>query len=177
VTLDRQRSSSQQAVHFAANQIGSGVHDVVVACGTERMSQIPLGANVGDGLGTPFTKSMADQYDLVSQGLSAERIAEKWGISREEADEFAAESQDKAGIAQKEGRFKGEMIPVPGKKKTKNSDGAETWEDATIDFDEGIRPGTTPERSWVRSRRASRKMASTMRAIRARSPMAPQPSC
>jgi acetyl-CoA acyltransferase len=145
VTLDRQCSSSQQAVHFAANQIGSGVHQVVVAGGTEWMSQIPLGANMGQGLGVPFTKSMGDQYDLVSQGLSAERIAEKWGVSREEADEFAAESQRKAGVAQAEGRFKGEMIPVPGKKKSKNADGTENWEDATIDFDEGIRPGTTPE--------------------------------
>jgi acetyl-CoA acyltransferase len=88
---------------------------------------------------------MSEQYDLTSQGLSAERIAERWGISREEADEFAAESQEKAAVAQKEGRFKREIIPVPGKKKTKNPDGTENWEDATIDFDEGIRPGTTPE--------------------------------
>lgn len=145
VTLDRQCSSSQQAVHFAANQVGSGTHEIVVAAGTEWMSQIPLGANMGKDLGFPFTQSMRDQYDLTSQGLSAERIAERWGITREEADEFAAESQEKAAIAQKEGRFKSEMIPVPGKKKTKNADGTENWEDAIIDFDEGIRPGTTPE--------------------------------
>ena len=145
VTLDRQCSSSQQAVHFAANQIASGVHDVVVAGGTEFMSQIPLGANMGKDMGFPFTQSMRDQYDLTSQGLSAERIADKWGINREEADEFGAESQQKAARAQKEGRFKSEMIPVPGKKKTKNADGSEQWDDATIDFDEGIRPGTTPE--------------------------------
>jgi len=145
ITLDRQCSSSQQAVHFAANQIASGVHDVVVAGGTEWMSQVPLGSNVGQNLGYPFTQAMSDQYDLTSQGLSAERIADKWGISREEADEFGADSQQKAARAQKEGRFKGEMIPVPGKKKTKNADGIEEWEDATIDFDEGIRPNTTPE--------------------------------
>lgn len=145
ITLDRQCSSSQQAVHFAANQIGSGAHDVVVAGGTEWMSQIPLGANVGQNLGFPFTQAMRDQYDLVSQGLSAERIAERWGISREEADEFGAESQEKAATAQKEGRFKNEMIPVKGNKKTKNPDGSENWEEAMIDFDEGIRPGTTPE--------------------------------
>jgi acetyl-CoA acyltransferase len=100
---------------------------------------------MGQNLGTPFTKAMADQYDLTSQGLSAERIADKWGITREEADEFGAESQQKAAVAAKEGRFKNEMIPVPGKKKTKNADGTENWEDAIIDFDEGIRPGTTPE--------------------------------
>lgn len=145
VTLDRQCSSSQQAVHFAANQIGSGTHDVVVAGGTEFMSQIPLGANMGQNLGYPFTAAMQSQYDLTSQGLSAERIADKWGISREEADEFGAESQQKAATAAREGRFKREIIPVPGKKKTKNADGTENWEDATIDFDEGIRPGTTPE--------------------------------
>lgn len=145
VTLDRQCSSSQQAVHFAANQIAAGVHDVVVAGGTEWMSQIPLGANVGKDMGYPFTTAMSDQYDLTSQGLSAERIAEKWGISREEADEFGAESQSKAARAREEGRFKNEIIPVPGKKKTKNPDGTENWEDAIIDADEGIRPGTTPE--------------------------------
>jgi acetyl-CoA acyltransferase len=145
VTLDRQCSSSQQAVHFAANQIGSGAHEVVVAGGTEFMSQIPLGANMGQNLGYPFTAAMQAQYDLTSQGLSAERIAEKWGISREEADEFGADSQQKAATAAREGRFRKEIIPVPGKKKTKNADGSENWEDATIDFDEGIRPGTTPE--------------------------------
>ncbi len=145
VTLDRQCSSSQQAVHFAANQIGSGTHDVVVAGGTEFMSQIPLGANMGQNLGFPFTQAMSDLYDLSSQGIAAERIAEKWGISREEADEFAVESQMKAARAQGEGRFKSEMIPVPGKKKVKKEDGTEDWLDATIDFDEGIRPNTTVE--------------------------------
>ncbi|MCC6958513.1 MAG: thiolase family protein [Dehalococcoidia bacterium] len=145
VTLDRQCSSSQQAVHFAANQIASEAHEVVVAGGTEWMSQIPLGSNVGQNMGFPFTQSMRDQYDLTSQGLSAERIAEKWGISREEADEFAAESQHKAARAQAEGRFKNELIPVPGKKKNKKEDGSEEWLDATIDFDEGIRANTTVE--------------------------------
>jgi len=145
VTLDRQCSSGQQAVHFAANQIAAGVHDVVVAGGTEWMSQIPLGANIGQGLGFPFTDAMREQYDLSSQGIAAERIAEKWGITREEADEFAVESQAKAARAQAEGRFKKEMVPVPGKKKVKKADGTEEWEDAIIDFDEGIRPGTTVE--------------------------------
>lgn len=145
VTLDRQCSSSQQAVHFAANQIASEAHEVVVAGGTEWMSQIPLGSNVGQNMGFPFTQSMRDQYDLTSQGLSAERIAEKWGVSREEADEFGAESQHRAARAQAEGRFKNELIPVAGKKKNKKADGTEEWLDATIDFDEGIRPNTTVE--------------------------------
>ncbi|MCC6383283.1 MAG: thiolase family protein [Dehalococcoidia bacterium] len=145
VTLDRQCSSSQQAVHFAANQIASAAHDVVVAGGTEWMSQIPLGSNVIKELGYPFTKTMRQLYDLKSQGVSAERIAERWGVTREEADEFAADSQQKAAVAQKEGRFRREIVPVPGKKKGKDADGNETWEDAIIDSDEGIRPGTTPE--------------------------------
>lgn len=145
VTLDRQCSSGQQAVHFAANQIAAGVHDVVLAGGTEWMSQIPLGANIIPEFGFPFTRQMQEQYDLSSQGIAAERIAERWGITREEADEFAAESQQKAARAQADGKFKNEMVPVPGKKKVKNPDGTETWEDAIIDFDEGIRPGTTPE--------------------------------
>jgi len=145
ITLDRQCSSSQQAVHFAANQIGSGVHEIVVAGGTEWMSQIPLVANIGQNLGFPFTQAMSDQYSLSSQGISAERVADKYGITRREADEFAVESQMKAARAREEGRFKNEIIPVPGKKKTKNADGTETWADATIDADEGIRPGTTVE--------------------------------
>ena len=145
VTLDRQCSSSQQAVHFAANQIASGAHEIVVAGGTEFMSQIPLGANVAKDMGYPFTKAMREQYDLTSQGLSAERIAARWGISREEADEFGAESQMKAERAQKEGRFKAEMIPVMGNRKSKDADGAEVWTPALIDFDEGIRPGTSVE--------------------------------
>ncbi len=145
VTLDRQCSSGQQAVHFAANQVQSGAHEIVVAGGTEWMSQIPLGSNVVKELGFPFTQAMRDQYDLTSQGLSAERIAEKWGIDRAEADEFGAESQEKAARAREDGRFKNEIVAVPGKKKHKNDDGTEEWEDAIIDADEGIRPGTTPE--------------------------------
>ncbi|MCK9518134.1 MAG: thiolase family protein [Dehalococcoidia bacterium] len=145
VTMDQQCSSSQQAVHFAANQVASGTHEIVVAGGTEWMSQIPLGANVGKDMGYPFTEAMRQQYDLTSQGLSAERIADKWGVTREEADEFGAHSQEKAATAAREGRFKNEMVPVAGKKKTKKDDGTEEWHDATIDFDEGIRPGTTPE--------------------------------
>lgn len=140
VTLDRQCSSSQQAVHFAANQIASQAHEVVVAGGTEWMSQIPLGSNVGQNMGFPFTQAMRDQYDLTSQGLSAERIAEKWGISREEADEFAAESQHKAARAQAEGRFKNELIPVPGKKKNKKDDGTEVAR-----RDDRLRRGHPPE--------------------------------
>ncbi|MFN0093884.1 MAG: thiolase family protein [Dehalococcoidia bacterium] len=145
VTLDRQCSSSQQAVHFAANQIGSGAHDIVVAGGTEFMSQIPLGANVAKDMGYPFTQAMRDQYDLTSQGLSAERIAAKWGVSREEADEFGADSQNKAEQAQKQGRFKNELIPIMGNRKSKDADGNEVWTPALIDFDEGIRPGTSVE--------------------------------
>ncbi|MCC7363362.1 MAG: thiolase family protein [Dehalococcoidia bacterium] len=145
VTMDQQCSSSQQAVHFAANQVASGAHEVVVAGGTEWMSQIPLGANAIRELGIPFTKAMREQYDLTSQGLSAERIAEKWGISREEADEFGAYSQEKAARAASQGRFKNEIIAVAGNKKGKDAEGNETWTPATIDADEGIRPGTTAE--------------------------------
>jgi len=145
VTLDRQCSSSQQAVHFAANQIASGAHEVVVAGGTEWMSLVPLGANATKEMGTPFPRSMRDAYGLASQGISAERIAERWSISREECDEFGAESQLRAARAQKEGRFKNEIIPVKGMKKSKDSDGNETWEDAIVAADEGIRPGTTLE--------------------------------
>jgi acetyl-CoA acyltransferase len=115
VTLDRQCSSSQQAVHFAANQIGSGVHDVVVAGGTEFMSQIPLGANVGQGLGFAVHEGdVGPVRPFSSQGIAAERIADKWGIDRGEADEFAVESQMPVPREpHKEGRFKKRNDPGP----------------------------------------------------------------
>ena len=151
VTLDRQCSSSQQAVHFAANQIGSGVHEIVVAGGTELMSQIPLGVEHGQDLGLPFTKAMQDQYDLTSQGLSAERIADEVGHQPRRGGRVRCRKPDEGG-PRPGGRAasRGEMIPVAGKKKNKNADGTETWVDAMIDFDEGIRAEHHARRCWRR---------------------------
>ena len=137
ITLDRQCSSSQQAVHFAANQIGSGAHEIVVAGGTEFMSQIPLGANVGQGLGTPFTARMGELYDLSSQGISAERIAEKWGISREDTDRFGLDSQQRAARAWQEGRFDGQVVEVDAP--DVDEEGKPTGTTHRVHRDEGLR--------------------------------------
>ncbi|MDQ0220867.1 thiolase family protein [Peribacillus cavernae] len=110
-TIDRQCGSSQQAVHFAAQAILSGDMDVVVAGGVENMSRVPIGSNYqGSGL----SEKLTERYEMIHQGLSAERIAEKYGITREECDQFALESHQKALRAQAEGFFDREIIPVTG---------------------------------------------------------------
>src|SRR4051794_5572043 len=99
-TVDSQCGSSQQATNLAAGLIGSGVVDVAVACGVEIMSKVPIGAGLARGLdyGRAIPKSYFARYEFTSQFEAAERIAEKWGISRSEADSFAVESQRRAAV-------------------------------------------------------------------------------
>src|SRR5438552_4947778 len=104
-TVDRQCGSSQQALHFAANLIQSGVCDITIAAGVESMSRVPMGSTVIQGPGSPFPPELLEEYNLVSQGLAAEMVSEEFGITRRHADEFAAESQRRAALAQSEGRF------------------------------------------------------------------------
>ncbi|MFC0013841.1 MULTISPECIES: thiolase family protein [Allobacillus] len=108
-TIDRQCGSSQQAVHFAAQAIISGDMDVVVAGGIESMSRVPMGSSRKK---TGFSEELTSKYEVIHQGLSADRIADEWGLSREELDELSLESHQKAVRAQKEGRFKKEVMPV-----------------------------------------------------------------
>lgn len=108
-TIDRQCGSSQQAVHFAAQAIMSGDMDVVIAGGVESMSRVPMFSNRQD---VDFPESLTSKYEMINQGLSAERIAEKWNFSKEELDEFSLESHRRAIVAQDEGRFEKEIIPV-----------------------------------------------------------------
>jgi acetyl-CoA acyltransferase len=148
-TIDRQCGSSQQSAHFAAQAVMAGAHDIVVAAGVEIMSQVPMGASVGDGrFGFPFGPRVGLRYTdvggLVPQGESAERIADKWGLSREELDAFAAESQARAARATAEGRFENEIIPVRSIHRDKES-GDITESDELVTADEGIRPDTTVE--------------------------------
>jgi acetyl-CoA C-acetyltransferase len=120
VTIDRQCGSSQQAVHFAAQGVMSGTQDLVVAGGLQNMSAIPISAAmlVGQqyGFSTPFAESPGWQKRYgdqeVSQFRSAEMIAAKWDISREEMEEFALTSHERAKAAIAEGRFDGEVVPV-----------------------------------------------------------------
>jgi acetyl-CoA acyltransferase len=148
-TIDRQCGSSQQSAHFAAQAVMAGAHDIVVAAGVEVMSQVPMGASVGDGrFGFPFGPRVglryADVGGLVPQGISAELIADKWGLSRDDLDAFAAESQARAARATAEGRFENEIIAVRSIHRDKES-GDITESDELVTADEGIREGTTVE--------------------------------
>lgn len=134
-TLDRQCGSSQQAVHFAAQAIISGDMDVVVAGGIESMSRVPMMSNMQ---GTELSESLTSKYKIINQGLSAELIAEKWKFSREEMDEFSLQSHEKAIQAQKEGRFKKEIMPV----EVTLEDGTKT----VISHDKGPREDTNLEK-------------------------------
>ena len=110
-TVDRQCGSSQQAVHFAANLIQSGVCDVTIAGGVESMSRVPMGSNAVSP-GTPFPPELMELYDLVPQGISAELMARKYGISRRAMDEFSVESHHRAAAATEKGYFTSQILPV-----------------------------------------------------------------
>ncbi|MGW8632629.1 thiolase family protein [Streptomyces sp. NPDC055793] len=114
-TVDRQCGSSQQAVHFAAQGVMAGAYDLVVACGVESMSRVPMWSNVPAGT-DPFGPGVAARYPdgLVPQGISAELIAAKWSLSRERMDAFAVSSHRKAAAAWESGRFDAEIAPLDG---------------------------------------------------------------
>ena len=116
-TVDRQCGSSQQAAHFAAQGVIAGAYDVVVAAGVEVMTRVPMGSAVADGkYGYPFGPMVSARYapdgGLVPQGISAEMIADKWSITREDMDRFGVQSQSRAARATAEGRFEREILPV-----------------------------------------------------------------
>src|ERR687887_432355 len=117
-TVDRQCGSSQQAAHFAAQSVMAGAQDIVIAAGVELMTRVPMGASVQSGPGLPFGPKVMERYaavgGLVPQGISAELIADKWGLSREDLDAFSLQSHQKAARAIAEGRFEKEIIPVTG---------------------------------------------------------------
>ena len=110
-TVDRQCGSSQQAIHFAANLIQSGVCDITIAGGVESMSRVPMGSNAISP-GSPFPPELTELYDLVPQGISAELIARKYGISRKQMDEFGVRSHRLAHEATDKGYFKSQIMPV-----------------------------------------------------------------
>ena len=116
-TIDRQCGSSQQAAHFAAQGVIAGAYDIVVAAGVEVMTRVPMGSSMMDGkYGFPFGPAIGARYasegGLVPQGISAELIADKWDISREDMDAFGVRSQAYALRATVEGRFEREILPV-----------------------------------------------------------------
>ena len=110
-TVDRQCGSSQQAIHFAANLISSGVCDITIAGGVESMTRVPMGSNAMSP-GSPFPPELTELYDLVPQGISAELIARKYGISRKQMDEFGVRSHHLAHDATDKGYFKSQIMPI-----------------------------------------------------------------
>jgi acetyl-CoA acetyltransferase family protein len=137
-TVDRQCGSSQQAVHFAAAGVAAGHYDLVIACGAEVMSRVPLGSNARGGTG-PFTPSFLDQVQgrLWMQFRVSQVLADRYGISREEMDAYALESHRRAAESWDNGHFAREAIPVP----IKADDG--TFTGAMLESDEGIRRSST----------------------------------
>ena len=138
-TVDTQCGSSQQATNLATSLIASGVTDVAMACGVEVMSRIPIGINSSKklGLGVPIPKTYFEQYEFTSQFEGAERIAERWGVSRDDADAFGLESQRRATRAWEEDRFSGQWIEVEAP--VLGEDGQPTGEMRIVRRDEGIR--------------------------------------
>jgi acetyl-CoA acyltransferase len=133
VTIDRQCGSSQQAVHFAAAGLVAGHYDVAVAGGIESMSRVPMGVSANGG--EPYGPELIARYDGIvpNQGVGAEMIAERWGFSRTQLDEFALSSHERAAAAIDAGRFTGQIAPVT------NGEGV------IVDTDEGVRRGGTVE--------------------------------
>jgi acetyl-CoA acyltransferase len=132
-SVNRLCGSSQQAATFAAQAVMSGMNELVVGGGTESMTRVAMGSDVGT-----FSEKITDRFELVSQGIAAELIAEKWGISREEIDRFSYESHRKALHAQQEGRFRREIVPVEVREGEKVV--------AVIEKDEGPRADTSIEK-------------------------------
>ena len=129
-TIDRKCGSSQQAVHFAAQGIMAGAYDIVIACGVESMSRMPMGcARIGQN---PFSPGVLARYapGMIGQGVSAELVAHKWQVTRDEMDAYSAQSHQRAAAARAAGHFKNEIIPV-------------TTPDGVVSEDETIRAATT----------------------------------
>jgi acetyl-CoA acyltransferase len=132
-SIDRQCGSSQQAAHFAAQGVIAGAYDVVIAAGVESMTRVPMGSSMVGA--DPFGTRMTSRYPgLVPQGISAELIAERWKLSREELDQVALTSHQRAARATEERRFEREIVPITG------ADGD------LMTTDEGIRPDTSLEK-------------------------------
>ena len=136
-TVDAQCGSSQQATNFAAALIAGGVVDAAVGCGVESMSRVPLGVAVKNGPGRPIPKTYFEQYEYATQFEAAERIAEKWSITRDDCDRLGLASQERAQRAWSEGRFEREVIPIDAP--DVDDDGKPTGSTHRVERDEGLR--------------------------------------
>jgi acetyl-CoA C-acetyltransferase len=138
-TVDTQCGSSQQATNVATSLVGAGVVDVAVACGVELMSRVPIGSNSSKklGLGVPIPKTYFPHYEFTSQFEGAERIADKWGITRTDTDAFGLASQQRAAAAWAEGRFDGQVVAIDAPDLDEEGKPAGTTQ--RVERDEGLR--------------------------------------
>jgi acetyl-CoA acyltransferase len=134
ITIDRRCGSGQSAVAYAAGLIASGTHEIAIASGVEHMHHVPIDSplQVQELFGDPWTPALRERFDFIPQGLSAERIAERWDISREQMDQLALSSHTRAQHATEQGCFEREIVPI-------------VTPHGTVERDEGIRPGTSVE--------------------------------
>jgi acetyl-CoA C-acetyltransferase len=139
-TVDTQCGSSQQATNLATGLVGSEVVDLAVACGVEVMSRVPIGSNSKGGFGRPIPKTYFGQYEFTSQFEGAERIAEKWGITRDDTDAFGYQSQQRAALAWSEGRYEREVVGIDAP--DVGEDGKPTGSTHRVERDEGLRETT-----------------------------------
>jgi acetyl-CoA acetyltransferase family protein len=137
-TMDRQCGSSLTAINSAAMSIMAGVNECCIGAGVESMDMVPMGSNFMNGPGQPFTPELIEKYPVTSQHNSAEMVAKKWGISRQEADEFSLRSHQRAAKAIDEGRFKSQIAPITIKKEDGSTE--------VMDTDEGVRRDTSLEK-------------------------------
>ncbi|MEI8263932.1 MAG: acetyl-CoA C-acyltransferase [Actinobacteria bacterium] len=138
-TVDRQCGSAQQAIHFAAQAVLSGAMDIVVGAGVESMSRVPIGSTTEPGPGEAYGPLYKAHFELIHQGECAEEIARRWSITRDDMDDLAYSSHQRAGQAQDEGRFDNEIIAL----EARSHDGAAS---GIVSKDEGVRRDTTREK-------------------------------
>jgi acetyl-CoA C-acetyltransferase len=138
-TVDTQCGSSQQATNVATSLVGAGVVDVAIACGVELMSRVPIGSNSSKklGLGVPIPKTYFPHYEFTSQFEGAERIADKWGVTRADTDAFGLTSQQRAATAWAEGRFDGQVVAVDAP--DLDEEGRPAGTTHRVERDEGLR--------------------------------------
>jgi acetyl-CoA acyltransferase len=134
ITIDRRCGSAQSAIAYASALVASGTHDLVIAGGVEHMHHVPINSplKVQELFGSPWPQELLDRFEFVPQGESAELIADRWAIGREEMDALAVESHHRADVATRQGRFASEIVPI-------------TTEHGVISSDQGIRPQTNLE--------------------------------
>lgn len=137
-TVDFQCGSSQQSVHLAAAMIASGQIDVAVAGGVESMTRVPMGLSIGTNGGNPFTDRIMEQYNIIPQGIAADKIAYQWGISREEVDQIGYDSHRKAAEAMEKGWLSREILPIEGVD--------DEGKPVMVTRDQGVRPNASLEK-------------------------------